>query len=117
MFGVNASEGSRKSTFGEAHVVGPDYFRAMGIPLLRGPTFTEQDNREHMRATDREQFGDAGLNTIVIDEEFARRHFPNEDPIGKQIRLPWGPGERNPIMSIIGVVKRVREERIMLSEK
>ncbi|MCI0748233.1 MAG: ABC transporter permease [Verrucomicrobia subdivision 3 bacterium] len=94
----------------EAHTVGSDYFRAMGIPLLRGRTFTEQDNRDHVRGTDREQSGNAALNAIVIDEEFARRHFVDEDPIGKQIRLPWGP--RNPVLTIIGVVKRVREEHL-----
>jgi ABC-type antimicrobial peptide transport system permease subunit len=49
---------------------------------------------------------------LVIDEEFARRHFPNEDPVGKRIRLPWGPREKNPLATIIGVVKRVREERL-----
>ena len=31
------------------------------------------------------------LNVIIVDEEFARRYFANEDPIGKQVRLPWGP--------------------------
>ena len=85
----------------EVHVVGPDYFRTMSIPLLRGRTFTEQDNREHVRGTEREQSGNAWLNTIVIDEEFAGRHFPNEDPIGRQIRLPWGSREQNPLLTII----------------
>jgi putative ABC transport system permease protein len=94
----------------EAHTVGPDYFRTMGIAVLRGRTFTEQDNRDHIRGTDREQSGNAALNVIVIDEEFARRHFPNEDPIGRQVRLPWGP--KNPVLTVIGVVKRVREERL-----
>ena len=94
----------------EVHLVGPDYFRTMGISLLRGRALTEQDNREHVRGTDREQSGTAWLNAIVIDEEFARRHFLKEDPIGKQIRLPWGP--KNPLLTIIGVVKRVREERL-----
>ena len=96
----------------EAHLVGPDYFRAMGISLLRGRTFTEQDNRQHVRGTDREQSGNAALNVIVIDEEFARRHFRNEDPVGKQIRLPWGSRDQNPLLEIVGVVKRVREERL-----
>ena len=65
-----------------------------------------------MRGTDREQSGNAGLNAIVIDEEFARRHFPNEDPVGKLIRLPWGSRDTNPLLEIVGVVKRVREERL-----
>jgi len=95
----------------EAHTVGIDYFRAMGIPLLQGRTFTEQDNRDHVRPTADGQNWNA-LNVIVIDEEFARRHFPSEDPLGKQIRLPWGTRDKNPLLTIVGVVKRVREERL-----
>jgi len=79
---------------------------------LRGRVFTEQDNREHVRGTPREKSGNAMLNVIIIDEEFARRHFSNKDPIGRQVRIPWGPRERNPVMTVVGVVKRVREERL-----
>jgi putative ABC transport system permease protein len=89
-------------------VVSPDYFRVLGVPVLRGRGFTEQDNRDHVRGTDREQSGNAALNVIVIDEEFVRRYFPNEDPIGKQIRLSSGPRERNPLLTVIGVVPRVK---------
>ena len=98
----------------EAHTVGPDYFRTMGIPLLRGRTFTEEDNREHLRGTGREQSGNAALNVIVIDEEFARRHFPKEDPIGKRIRLPWS--SSGPVCEVIGLVKRIREEHLSESD-
>ncbi len=96
----------------EGHLAGPDYFRVMGIPVLRGRAFTEQDNREHVRGTPREQSEDAMLNVIIVDEEFARRYFANEDPIGKQVRLPWGPRELNPVMTVVGMVKRVREGRL-----
>jgi predicted permease len=96
----------------EVHLVGPDYFRVMGTPLLRGRTFTKQDNRDHVRGTPREHSGNAMLNVIIIDEEFARRHFANQDPIGQQVRIPWGPRERNPVMTVVGVVKRVREEQL-----
>ena len=96
----------------EMHLAGPDYFRVMGIPALRGRAFTEQDNREHVRGTPRERSENAMLNVIIVDEEFARRHFSNEDPIGKQVRLPWGPREQHPVMTVVGVVKRVREETL-----
>jgi len=86
----------------------PDYFRAMGIPLLRGRVFTDQDNREHVRGTIREQQDHAGLNVIIVDEEFARRHWPNEDPIGKQVRIPWGERAQNPVLTVVGVVARVK---------
>jgi predicted permease len=61
-----------------------------------------------VRGTDREQSENAAVNVIVIDEEFARRYFPNEDPIGKQIRLSSGQRERNPLLTVIGVVPRVK---------
>jgi len=94
----------------EITVAGPDYFRALGIPLLRGRYFTEQDNRsnlsgERLRGLDQRQRVRAGLKTIIIDEEFARRHWPNEDPLGKQIL--WG-GPNDPPLTIVGVVGRVK---------
>ncbi len=86
----------------------PDYFRAMGIPLLRGRVFTDQDNREHVRGTGRQQEDGAGLSVIIVDEEFAHRHWPNEDPIGKQVRIPWGERAQNPVLTVVGVVARVK---------
>jgi predicted permease len=56
------------------YLVEPDYLKAMGTPLLRGRFLTEQDN-EHSQPV------------IVIDEYFADKYFPNEDPIGKRINL------------------------------
>src|SRR5262249_50332802 len=95
----------------EITIAGPDYFRALGIPLLRGRYFTEQDNRsnlseEKMRGLDQRQRLRAGLKTIIVDEEFARRHWPNEDPLGKQIR--WAAGPNDPPLTIVGVVGRVK---------
>jgi len=95
----------------EVHLVGPDYFRVMGIPLLHGRAFTDQDDRGHLRGRDLSGFTDgerwmSGLNTIIVDEEFARRHWPNEDAIGKRVRLPWG--EKGPLLTVVGVVGRVK---------
>jgi putative ABC transport system permease protein len=95
----------------EVHLVGPDYFRVMGIPLLRGRSFTDQDDRGHLRTRDLSGFSDgqrwmSGLNAIIVDEEFARRHWPNEDAVGKAVRLPWG--EKSPTLRVVGVVGRVK---------
>jgi putative ABC transport system permease protein len=93
----------------EVSIVGPGYFRAMGIPLLQGRDFTEQDNRsgvseERVRDLPQLERLRAGLRSVIVDEEFARRHWPNQDAIGKQIL--WG-DDPDPI-TVIGVVGRVK---------
>ncbi|MBZ5609964.1 MAG: ABC transporter permease [Acidobacteriia bacterium] len=52
--------------------VSPAYFRAAGIPLLRGREFTAQDRR-------------GAPDVVIISDAMARRFFPGEDPIGKRI--------------------------------
>jgi len=73
------------------YFAGPDYLRAMGIPLHRGRFFTQNDN-EHSPPV------------IVIDESFAREYFPNQDPIGKRINI--GIIDTEP--EIVGVVGHVK---------
>jgi putative ABC transport system permease protein len=94
------------------HLVAPDYFRVMGIPLLQGRDFTEQDNREHLRGASTGDDWGRGLNSIIIDEEFAKRYWPNQNPIGQRVRLPWGEREKQPVMTIVGVVGRIKENRL-----
>ncbi|HEU4533544.1 MAG TPA: ABC transporter permease, partial [Polyangiaceae bacterium] len=72
----------------EAQRVSGDYFQAMGIGLRKGRLFTEAD---------REQ----GAPVVVVDEAFARRFLPGEDPIGKRIRLS---GDDQSWCEIVGVV-------------
>src|SRR5215216_1387324 len=76
----------------EACLVTPDYFKAMNIPVLRGRVFNDRDDRSHLAGRDMSKLSEnersiAGLNSIVIDEDFARRYWPNEDPIGKRVKL------------------------------
>jgi putative ABC transport system permease protein len=70
-------------------VMAGDYFRAMGIPLLRGRTFTPADAD--------------GPETVIIDEYLAKSFFGNEDPIGKPII-------HNNKATIVGVVGSVAVE-------
>jgi predicted permease len=61
------------------NITSPSYFRAMGIPLLKGRNFTEQDTREAPAVT-------------IVNETMVRRFFPNEDPIGKRVMIEsWVP--------------------------
>jgi putative ABC transport system permease protein len=58
----------------------PDYFRTMGIPLLQGRSFTEQDVYE-------------APWVVIINKTLANRFFPNENPMGKRLALG---GQKNP---------------------
>jgi predicted permease len=78
----------------ETLIASPGYFRVMGIPLQRGRWFTEQDDATVDRV-------------VVVDDEFAKRNWPNADPIGRRIRLEAGP--KNSLdLTVIGVVARVK---------
>jgi putative ABC transport system permease protein len=72
----------------ERYGVSPDYLRAMGIPLLRGRGVTAED-----RATT--------PLVVLINQTAAQRLWPNEDPLGKRIRLG---GANDSLRSIIGIV-------------
>jgi putative ABC transport system permease protein len=71
--------------------VTPDYFRTMGIRLMRGRVFTEADNLDASRV-------------VVISETMARRYFPDEDPLGKRLLFDDGKDRRE----IVGIVADVR---------
>jgi putative ABC transport system permease protein len=73
--------------------VTPNYFVTMGIPLINGRIFSQQDNLDRPRV-------------VVIDETLARRFFPNEDPIGKHLEVP---DAARPAREIAGVVGAVRD--------
>jgi predicted permease len=78
----------------------PDYFRVMGIPLLLGRSFKESDNLQAQQIA-------------IVSQTFARKYFPGEDPVGKNIQLPPGmpafpPG--TPLsFQIVGVVGDVKD--------
>ena len=77
---------------GNFGAITPDYFAAMGIPLLRGRAFTDQDRL-------------GGEPVAVIDTNLARQYWPNEDPIGQQIK--WDTTRR-----IVGIVNHVRRSSL-----
>lgn len=70
-------------------IVTPDYFRAVGLPILWGRPFTERDIA-------------AGPPVAIISRAMAQRYFPAEDPVGKKIRQ-GGPDRQNPWMEIVGI--------------
>jgi putative ABC transport system permease protein len=99
----------------EACLVTPDYFKAMNIPVLRGRVFNDRDDRSHLAGRDLSKLNEdqrsiAGANKIVIDEEFAKRYWPNEDPVGKRVKL--GTAADAPSLEVLGVVGRVNMESL-----
>jgi putative ABC transport system permease protein len=90
-----------KSTTADYATVSPDYFRVMRIPLLQGRFFSEQDSPSNP-------------NAAIISETLARRYFPNQDPIGRQMRFGFPP-DSNVSRDIVGVVGDVRD--VALSRK
>ena len=77
--------------------VTPNLFGTMKIPIHRGRDFTSQDTS-------------AGTLVIIINQTFARRFFPNEEPLGKRITLDFVPDERP--REIVGIVGDTRTSRM-----
>lgn len=71
----------------------PDYFRALGIPLLRGRTFNDAERLD--RAT-----------SVIISDSLAKRFFPGEDPLGKHLRS--NSAGRDATYEIVGIVGDTR---------
>ena len=99
----------------EACTVSSDYFRAMNIPLLHGRYFTDQDNRAFLAGRDLSKLNDgeriiAGVNVIIVDELFAKQHWPGEQAVGKRIRFGTDAGA--PLLEVVGVVGRVKMESL-----
>jgi predicted permease len=76
--------------------VTPRYFAALGIPVLRGRVFREDDR-------------DPNQNVVILSNSLARRMFPGDDPLGKQIR----PGRTGPWLTVIGVVGNVKNNGLV----
>src|SRR5262245_33137503 len=92
---------SEKKQPSYTNLVGVDYFRAMGMQLRAGRSFTEQDNENAPRV-------------IVINETMARQ-FAGEDPIGKRFRI--GGQNEATIIGVMADVKRYGLESQAVSEE
>jgi putative ABC transport system permease protein len=77
----------------------PDYFRAMGIPVVRGRSLSEHDTADAQKVA-------------VIEESLAQKFFPGADPIGKRIAFEFsgahGAGAQPIWREVVGVVRHVR---------
>jgi putative ABC transport system permease protein len=81
--------GPDRTAAAPSFVIG-DFFRAMGIPLLRGRYFTDGDDATNQLV-------------VIVNREFAQRYWPHQDPIGKRMRI--GTDELHaPWMTVVGEV-------------
>jgi putative ABC transport system permease protein len=88
-------------------VISSEYFNTMGIPLLSGRLFTEQDTDEKN-------------GVVLISKSLAQRFWPNKDPVGLQLRprFPqmkafWVPESQNLRLTVVGVVGDLNQDGIM----
>jgi putative ABC transport system permease protein len=88
--GVTDETGKLKSVIGDNHLVSPDYFRTLGIPILAGRTFRRDDAGQT-------------VTVAIVNQEYARRFGFGADVVGRQI--DEGPG--TPI-TIVGMCGNVR---------
>ncbi len=80
----------------DCNVVGPDYFQTLGIPIVKGRDFRIKDD-------------EASSGVVVINETMARRYWPQEDPVGKWIKLKGRPRE---LYQIVGISRDVRQRSL-----
>jgi putative ABC transport system permease protein len=76
--------------------ISENYFQTLGVPLLRGRVFSEEDVT-------------AARHVMVINQAFSRQYFPNEDPLGRKVKLaaldqPYRDAPRDAYFEIVGVV-------------
>jgi putative ABC transport system permease protein len=84
----------------QTNSVGPEYFKALGIPLVGGRDFGDEDR------------ADAPL-TVVVNEAMARRFWPNEGAVGKRLKLFGDKASRE----VVGVVKDTRFDSLLEDHK
>ena len=91
--GKQPTQAEQEAQSAEWYPVSAHYFETLKIPVLRGREFGDQDSG-------------AGLPVAVINSTMAKRFWPNEDPIGKQIQITY---YNEPPRQIVGLVRDVRQ--------
>jgi predicted permease len=87
-----------KGTSAQYNAIGADYFKTLGLGILRGRPFTLG-----------EAASGSAPRVAIIDELLAQRLWPDQDPLGKQIHFGSGPGEQPVSMQVVGIVPGVRD--------
>ena len=86
-----------KNAKAQLRIVSPDIYNTLGTRLVKGRLFTDADTRNTPWA-------------VIVNESFVRKYFPNEDPLGKQIRT--GDDGPHKFSAIVGVVEDARQKSL-----
>ena len=91
---IDSSEPGGQTVSLVSQQASPDFFRALGIPLVTGRAFNERDI-------------DGAPAVIIVSDSLAKRYWPDQDPLGHRIK--WGDKKfGSPWMTVVGVVGDVR---------
>jgi putative ABC transport system permease protein len=93
-------EGDESGTMVGYNAADADYFKAMGIPLIRGRLPDSRDTPD-------------SPGVIVINETVARQHWPDGDPLGAMVQM--SPDTEAPYLEVIGVVGDIRREGLAVT--
>ena len=86
------SDASGNGPNADYRVISPEYFKTMGISLIKGRVFTERDNTQ-------------ASDAVIVNRTLAERFFAGEDPLGKRMSIG---SKDDPMMQVVGVVEDVR---------
>lgn len=91
----------------EIGFVSPGYFKTMGIPLVEGRDFADTDTAK------------SSPYVVIVNQAFARKFFPNEDPVGKRIDpgLSDSDVKQTPMREIVGVVGNVKTRHLSTGDR
>lgn len=80
----------------EYNIITPEYFATMGIQLVRGRNFTDADREKSEKV-------------VIIDENFAKQFWPNQDPLGKRVKM-GGYSSTSEWCNVVGIARNIKFE-------
>jgi len=86
-----------KEPVADVRVAANQYFKVMGIPLVKGRLFDEGSELD-------------AKNHVIINETMARRQWPGEDPIGKRVKISWNDTREDEVIGVVGDVRHASLE-------
>ena len=87
--------------------IGPNYFATLGVPILQGRDFTIKDTLTIPHGEKEDGTPNVAPATVIINESFARKYFPNRNALGMHLGFGSDPGTKTD-MEIIGIVKDIK---------